>query len=293
MGFAEVETSLRWLCAGKLQFQPGTPPLVLLTSPLTSAQFTPAPRKPAILHRAVPWKQIYNRLQRTFHRILAGPKFPLGGGAGGGRNRDEARARQVPAGNRGWGLLRVKKKKKPGRCPGDVEGGCGGIASHSWGCSPLSTFVVTRVQTRRRKAWEAVSKLQATCLQFRFRNFRDLWVQRVGWDSGKGRAPAAGRAHPPSFRCSSQTSQPPGRPLRCLPGPRARACSGVWGSRSRARPRLRRASSPRRVLLAPAAQPRRIRTHWWETAFDAGRPFPNPHPSPLPSTLPRPSSPVL
>lgn len=25
-------------------------------------------------------------------------------------------------------------------------------------------------------------------------------------------------------------------------------------------------------LSAPAAQPRRIRAHWWETAFDAGRP---------------------
>lgn len=44
VGFAQVETSLRWLCACKLQFQPGTPPLVLLTSRLTSAQFTPTPR---------------------------------------------------------------------------------------------------------------------------------------------------------------------------------------------------------------------------------------------------------
>lgn len=56
----------------------------------------------------------------------------------------------------------------------------------------LKAFVVRR---RSREAWETtVLKLLETCLQFRFRNFRDLWISRIGWDSGKGRAPRSGRA---------------------------------------------------------------------------------------------------
>lgn len=55
---------------------------------------------------------------------------------------------------------------------------------HCEGRLALTASLVSGVQRRRREAWETVPKLLETRLQFRFRNFRDLWVFRVGWVSG-------------------------------------------------------------------------------------------------------------
>lgn len=72
-----------------------------------------------------------------------------------------------------------------------------GGAPGTWGVTvpgrlPLTAFALWGVRRRRREAWETVPKLLETCLQFRFRNFRDLWVSIVGWDSGKGEEGARG-----------------------------------------------------------------------------------------------------
>lgn len=61
------------------------------------------------------------------------------------------------------------------------------------GLLSLRAFVVRR---RSREAWETtVLKLLEICLQFRFLNFWDLWISRIGWDSGKGRGPRASRSY--------------------------------------------------------------------------------------------------
>lgn len=81
------------------------------------------------------------------------------------------------------------RKKTEGGAPGTRK-----VAVRSerqgQGRSALTASVVSGVQSRRREAWETVPKLLETRLQFRFRNFRDLWVSRVGWDSGKRGRPA-------------------------------------------------------------------------------------------------------
>lgn len=99
----------------------------------------------------------------------------------------------------------------------------------------MMAFVVWGVQRECQEAWGTVPKLMETCLQFRFRNFRDLWVSGVGWDSGKGRAPGTGRAEARSpfgaaVRLLTQSvlcfALPPGTP---------RAPCRVLGSRPRPR----------------------------------------------------------
>lgn len=153
------------------------------------------------------------------------------------------------------------------------------------GLSSLTALVVSGVRTRRREACEAVSKLLETSLQFRFRNFRDLWVYRIGWDSGKGRAPGAGRGDTRSLQWSSQDSRPP--PL----SPRARAGDPCAGSLDPARGRLGRSGAPGSAERGPRAGFVR------SSSAAAAHPSPlvgnrlrrgqtrrNPNPSPLPST---------
>lgn len=99
VGFAEVETSLKWLCACKLRLQPGTPPLVLLTSLLTSAQFTLTPPNP--LFYTEPCRRGEQTTDYKEHStgFLQGPSFPLlGERLGGGRNRGAAGAGRPPPG---------------------------------------------------------------------------------------------------------------------------------------------------------------------------------------------------
>ena len=127
-------------------------------------------------------------------------------------------------------------------------------------------------------------------MQFRFRNFRDLRVYRIGWDSGKGWAPGAGRMGLRSFRRWSEAAHPPWCPLCCLLGSRAPATPGSGTSGPALAPWLQRVPSPRRVLSAPAAHSRLIRAHGWETVSDARRPCPNPDPSAPPATFPHPST---
>ncbi|XP_004398302.1 PREDICTED: uncharacterized protein LOC101385770 [Odobenus rosmarus divergens] len=77
VGFAEVETSLKWLCACKLQFQPGTPPLVLLTSPLTSAQFTLTPRNPRFCTELCRGSEYTTDYKEHSSGFSQGPSFPF------------------------------------------------------------------------------------------------------------------------------------------------------------------------------------------------------------------------
>lgn len=95
-------------------------------------------------------------------------------------------------------------------------------------------------------------------MQFRFRNFRDLRVYRIGWDSGKGWAPGAGRMGLRSFRRWSEAAHSPWCPLCCLLGSRAPATPGSGTSGPALAPWLQRVPSPRRVLSAPAAHSRLI-----------------------------------
>lgn len=86
VGFAEVETSLKWLCACKLQFQTGTPPLLLLTSPPTSAQFPPAPRNPRVCTELCCGSECTADYKEHSTGYSKGPSFPsLWGGPGGAR----------------------------------------------------------------------------------------------------------------------------------------------------------------------------------------------------------------
>lgn len=132
-------------------------------------------------------------------------------------------------------------------------------------------------------AWEAVSKLLETGLQFSlFRNFRDLRVDRVGGIPGRaGRPGLAVRvlvpfgagvvAHPPGVPCVASLDPE----LRLLQGPGLQALRSPLGSR---------------VLFALAVHSRRIRAHGWGLVSDARRPCPNPDPSARPATFPHPST---
>lgn len=77
VGFAGVETSLKWLCASKLQFQSGTPPLVLLTSPLTSAQFTLTPRNPRFCTELCRGSEYTTDYKEHSSGFSQGPSFPF------------------------------------------------------------------------------------------------------------------------------------------------------------------------------------------------------------------------
>lgn len=77
VGFAEVETSLKWLCACKLQFQPGTPPLVLLTSPLTSAQFALTPRNRRFCTELCRESEYTTDYKEHSSGFSQGPSFPF------------------------------------------------------------------------------------------------------------------------------------------------------------------------------------------------------------------------
>lgn len=121
VGFAEVETNLKWLCACKLQFQPGTPPLALLTSPLTSAQFSPTPRNLRFCTELGHGSEYTTAYKEHSTGFLQGPSFPPCGEEleeGGTEIRLEHG--RPPPRNRGWRLLRGKT---PGRRPGDAGGG--------------------------------------------------------------------------------------------------------------------------------------------------------------------------
>lgn len=166
LGFVQGETSLKWLSACKLQFQPGTPPLVLLTSLLTSAQSSPTPRNLrfctgcAVEASIRPiTKNIPQDSRRAQVSLLVGRR---------GQNGDEVGAPPTPVLEPGLGTV---AREKPGRFPGAAEGDL----AERW---PLTgALILDCVRgVRTPGAWEAVPKLLETCLQFRFRNFRDLCV---------------------------------------------------------------------------------------------------------------------
>lgn len=212
---------------------------------------------------------------------------------GGTETRGESPADHRPgtgarAAAPGWGPFRVKNR---GRWPGDAASGRAEQRSPPPGALGLDGNSGVRVRRRRRQACETVPKLLETRLQFRFRNFRDLRVCRVGWDSGKSPASRAGRAdaRAPFGAVVRLLTTPASRPSRPRT-PRARSRGqGSHAARS-PRPPLRRASARHGVRSAPAARPRRLRAPRWETAFDQGRPCLNPDPSPLPSAFRRPAT---
>lgn len=132
-GPCEVGSSLKWLCAAKLQFQPRTPPLVLLTSPLTSAQFALRPRNPRFCTRPCRGSGCTVDYKEHSTGFSKGPSFSFWWG--GGRSRDWAGARPTTAlaprgsgrtSSWGWGPGCAKSR---GSSRGRGWGPCGAIAT--------------------------------------------------------------------------------------------------------------------------------------------------------------------
>lgn len=268
----------KWLCACKLQLQPGTLPLLLLTSPLTSARFPPAPGNLRFCTELCRGRANVRPITKNIPQDFEGPKFPFIVGEeqeepGGPPPCTPRRAGRLgDTGGLGLGEL---YSKKPREVHGDMEGGLAGAVAtprvaclwwHLW-CGEC------RDDAEKPGRW--FPNLKRPACSFAFGIYEIGGFPELGGIQERqgARDWPWGDSFP--FRCSSQSSHPE-RPLRCLPAPRG--CVG--GSRAPG-------PGPETAVLcyilsAPAALLGRIR---WKTGFKEGKPYLNPGPSPLPSTF--------
>lgn len=119
VGFVQGNQA-KWLSACKLQFQPGTPPLVLLTSLLTSAQSIQRPET-CDFARSCAVEVNIQPITKNIPQDSRGAQVSLLVGRSG-RRAEWRRSRSTADPLLEPRLETVARKKNPGRCTGAAEG---------------------------------------------------------------------------------------------------------------------------------------------------------------------------